>query len=212
MVRRQLAARGIADRRVLAAMAAVPREEFVGPAQVRDAYGDHPLVIGSGQTISQPYIVALMTEAAHLGRRSRVLEVGTGSGYHAAILARLAGHIWTIERLPELAATARRQLAATGADNVTVLVGDGTAGYPPAAPFDAILVAAAAAAPPPALLRQLAPAGRLIIPVGPLDVQDLLVYERTPSGIAARSLCACCFVPLIPSGAGTHGGAAPLAV
>jgi protein-L-isoaspartate(D-aspartate) O-methyltransferase len=197
MVRRQLADRGITDRRVLAAMRAVPREAFVPPDLIHEAYGDYPLRIGAGQTISQPYIVALMTEAARLERRSRVLEIGTGSGYHAAVLARLAAAVWTVERLPDLARGARSRLAALGVANVTVLIGDGALGYPPAAPYDAILVAAAAPAPPPALLRQLAPGGRLVIPVGGRDVQQLMVYERTPGGTATRDLCACCFVPLV---------------
>lgn len=197
MVRRQLADRGITDRRVLAAMRAVPREQFVPPDLTHDAYGDHPLRIGAGQTISQPYIVALMTEAARLTRRSRVLEIGAGSGYHAAVLARLAAAVWTIDRLPDLARQARQRLAALGAANVTVLIGDGALGYPPAAPFDAILVAAAAPAPPAALLRQLAPGGRLVIPVGARDVQQLTVYERTARGTATQELCACCFVPLV---------------
>jgi protein-L-isoaspartate(D-aspartate) O-methyltransferase len=197
MVRRQLADRGITDRRVLAAMRTVPREDFVPPDLIRDAYGDHPLRIGAGQTISQPYIVALMTEAAHLTRHSRVLEIGTGSGYHAAVLARLAGTVWTIDRLPDLARQARQRLAMLGVVNVTVLIGDGALGYPPAAPYDAILVAAAAPGPPPALLRQLAPGGRLVIPVGGREVQDLRVYERTPRGTVTQDLCACCFVPLL---------------
>jgi protein-L-isoaspartate(D-aspartate) O-methyltransferase len=197
MVRRQLADRGITDRRVLAAMRAVPREEFVPPDLIHDAYGDYPLRIGAGQTISQPYIVALMTEAAQLTRHSRVLEIGTGSGYHAAVLAHLAGAVWTVDRLPDLARRARERLAALEVPNVTVLIGDGAHGYPPAAPYDAILVAAAAPGPPAALLRQLAPGGRLVIPVGGRDVQQLMVYEQTARGTVTRDLCACCFVPLV---------------
>jgi protein-L-isoaspartate(D-aspartate) O-methyltransferase len=138
-----------------------------------------------------------MTEAARLHRRDRVLEIGTGSGYHAAVLARLAGAVWTVDRLAELARQARQRLADLGAANVTVLVGDGALGYPPAAPYDAILVAAAAPAPPAALLRQLAPGGRLVIPVGGREVQQLMVYERTATGTVTRDLCACCFVPLV---------------
>jgi protein-L-isoaspartate(D-aspartate) O-methyltransferase len=197
MVRRQLADRGITDRRVLAAMRAVPREDFVPPDLIHDAYGDHPLRIGAGQTISQPYIVALMTEAACLTRHSRVLEIGTGSGYHAAVLARLAGAVWTIDRLPDLALQARQRLAALGVANVAVLIGDGALGYPPVAPYDAILVAAAAPGPPAALLRQLALGGRLVIPVGGRDVQELRVYQRTAQGMVTRDLCTCCFVPLV---------------
>jgi protein-L-isoaspartate(D-aspartate) O-methyltransferase len=197
MVQRQLADRGVADRRVLAAMRWVPREQFVPPDLICEAYGDYPLRIGAGQTISQPYIVALMTEAAGITRRSRVLEVGTGSGYHAAVLARLARDVWSMDRLPNLAREARGRLAALGLDNVTVLVGDGAFGYPPAAPYDAILVAAAAPGPPPSLLRQLGIGGRLVIPVGGRDVQELTVYEQTPRGTTTESLCACCFVPLV---------------
>jgi protein-L-isoaspartate(D-aspartate) O-methyltransferase len=189
MVRQHLAARDITDRRVLAAMAWVPRERFVPAERLAEAYADRPLHIGHGQTISQPYIVALMTQAAGLTRRSRVLEVGTGSGYHAAVIARLAREVWSLERVATL-----------GIRTVHAMVGDGTFGYPPAAPFDAVVVAAAASAPPPALLRQLAPGGRLVIPVGPPDVQELLMYERGPGGVREHVLCACCFVPLIGAG------------
>jgi protein-L-isoaspartate(D-aspartate) O-methyltransferase len=198
MVRSDLADRGVADRRVLAAMQSVPRECFVEPGQEGQAYDDRPLAIGAGQTISQPYMVAVMSEAARLTRRSRVLEIGTGSGYHAAVLARLAGHVWTIERIPELAAAARQRLAALGIRNVTVRVADGWHGYPDAAPYDAILVAAAAPEVPPALPQQLVPGGRLVIPVGPPDHQRLLVVERSARGVETRALCGCVFVPLIP--------------
>jgi protein-L-isoaspartate(D-aspartate) O-methyltransferase len=198
MVRDDLADRGVADRRVLAAMQSVPRESFVDPGQEAQAYDDRPLSIGAGQTISQPYMVAVMTEAARLTRRSRVLEIGTGSGYHAAVLARLAGHVWTIERLPELAAAARHRLAALGIRNVTVRVADGWHGYPDAAPYDAILVAAAAPEVPRALPDQLVLGGRLVIPVGPPDHQRLLVMERSARGADTRWLCGCVFVPLIP--------------
>jgi len=197
MVRHDLQSRDITDRRVLAAMAAIPRERFVPPDRAGDAYADRPLPIGQGQTISQPYIVALMTQAARLTRRSRVLEVGGGSGYHAAVMGRIAARVWSVERLPDLAAAARRRLRAIGARNVYVLAGDGRHGYPAAAPFDAIVVAAAAPDPPPALFRQLAPRGRLVIPVGPTDIQDLVVWERTPSGFTRQVLCPCCFVPLV---------------
>jgi protein-L-isoaspartate(D-aspartate) O-methyltransferase len=199
MVQRDLRRRDIAEVRVLAAMAAVPREPFVPREFQPEAYADRPLVIGHGQTISQPYIVALMTQAAALTRHSRVLEVGGGSGYHAAVLARIASVVWSMERIPDLARRARYQLRALGVCNVHVLHGDGTLGYPPAAPYHAILVAAAAAAPPPALLEQLANHGRLVIPVGPVDVQELMVYERTRTGVRERVLCACCFVPLVPA-------------
>ena len=199
MVQRDLRRRDIVQLRVLAAMAAVPREPFVPRDSHHQAYADRPLVIGHGQTISQPYIVALMTQAAALTRHSRVLEVGGGSGYHAAVLARIAGVVWSVERIAELARRARTQLRSLGIRNVHVLHGDGTLGYPPAAPYDAIVVAAAAAAPPAALLEQLAPHGRLVMPVGPADIQDLMVYERIGTGIRERGLCACCFVPLVAS-------------
>lgn len=204
MVRRDLQRRDIVDPRVLATMATIPRERFVPPQLRWDAYADCPLVIGHGQTISQPYIVALMTQAAALTRRSRVLEVGAGSGYQAAVLAHLARAVWSIERLAELARRARLALRELGVANAYILHGDGLHGYAPAAPYDAIVVAAAIAEPPPALLAQLAPGGRLVIPVGPPDVQDLVVYERTRSGIRERVLCACCFVPLLPGHSPAH--------
>jgi protein-L-isoaspartate(D-aspartate) O-methyltransferase len=197
MVRHDLRERDITDRRVLATLAAVPRECFVPADLCGEAYADRPLPIGHGQTISQPYIVALMTQAAGLTRHSRVLEVGGGSGYHAAVLGRIAGQVWSVERVPALAAAARQRLRALGLGNVHVLVGDGRHGYPAAAPFHAVLVAAATTDPPPALLQQLAPGGRLVIPLGPPDVQDLVVWERTPSGTTRRVLCPCCFVPLV---------------
>jgi protein-L-isoaspartate(D-aspartate) O-methyltransferase len=197
MVRRDLQQRDITDRRVLATLATVPRECFVPPDRRDEAYADRPLPIGCGQTISQPYIVALMTQAAGLTRHSRVLEVGGGSGYHAAVLGRIAAEVWSVERVPELAATARHHLRTLGIRNVHVLIGDGRLGYTAAAPFHAILVAAATTDAPPALLQQLAPGGRLVIPLGPPDVQDLVVWERTPGGTSRRVLCPCCFVPLV---------------
>jgi len=204
MIRRDLARRDIVDRRVLAAMAAVPRERFVPREMWPDAYADRPLVIGYGQTISQPYIVALMTQAAAVTRRSRVLEVGGGSGYQAAVLATIARTVWSIERLADLARRARHVLRELGIANAYMLHGDGTHGYAAAAPYDAILVAAATDDPPPALLAQLAPGGRLVAPVGPPDVQDLVVYERTGTGVRERTLCACCFVPLRPGSEPLH--------
>jgi len=204
MVRRDLQRRDIVDRRVLAAMAAIPRERFLPPELCREAYADRPLMIGCGQTISQPYIVALMAQAAGLTRRSRVLEVGGGSGYQAAILAAIACRVWSVERHATLARRARRHLRDLGVENAYVLHGDGRWGYAAAAPFDAIVVAAAATEPPPALLEQLAPGGRLVIPVGPPDVQDLVVYERADTGVRERVLCACCFVPLLSGHLSEH--------
>jgi protein-L-isoaspartate(D-aspartate) O-methyltransferase len=197
MVQRQLAARGIADRRVLAAMAAVPRERFVPAHLDQHAYDDGPLPIGHQQTISQPFIVALMTREAAVTRRSHVLDVGTGSGYQAAVFAKLARHVWTIERLSELARQAERRLRDLGITNVTTAVGDGAAGHPEAAPYDAILVAAAAPRPPEPLLAQLAIGGRLVIPIGDRALQELTVVERRMDGFRSRHAGGCRFVPLI---------------
>jgi protein-L-isoaspartate(D-aspartate) O-methyltransferase len=202
MVRLDLADRGITDRRVLAAMQSVPRECFVLADDVHHAYADRPLGIGAGQTISQPYMVALMVSEARLTRRSRVLEVGTGSGYHAAVMARLAGHVWTVERIPDLAAGAAHRLSSLGIRNVTLVAADGAQGYAPAAPYDAIVVAAAAPAVPAPLEAQLAPRGRLVMPVGSAEHQRLLVLERTPDGPVTRMVCGCVFVPLVSGG--TH--------
>ena len=188
----------IDDERVLAAVAAVPREAFVPPALRARAYENVALPIGSGQTISQPLVVARMTELLRLRPTDRVLDVGTGSGYHAALLARLAAHVWTIERLPELSAGAARRLRAAGVGNVTVLVGDGSRGLPEEAPFDAINVAAAAwPEVPPALERQLAPGGRLIAPVGSRGQQLVLVQRDADGELRRVALDPVRFVPLI---------------
>jgi protein-L-isoaspartate(D-aspartate) O-methyltransferase len=197
MVRYQLHRRGVTNSRVLAAMASVPREAFVPATLRRRAYADAPLPIGNGQTISQPFMVALMTEAMGMTRRSRVLEIGTGSGYQAAVLAKIAQHVWTIERFEELRGRAEQRLTQLGIANVTVIHGDGAAGHPPAAPYDAILVTAAAPTPPPPLLDQLSPGGRLVIPVGDLALQQLMVYERTDTGFRKRAVTPCRFVPLV---------------
>jgi protein-L-isoaspartate(D-aspartate) O-methyltransferase len=198
MVERQLRRRGIADERVLAAMERVPRELFV-PEELREhAYADGALPIGSGQTISQPFMVALICEQLALRGHERVLDVGTGSGYQAAVLAELAREVHSIERLPELAESARESLAAAGyAERVQVHVGDGTRGLPEHAPYAAIAVAAAAAAPPPALYEQLEPRGRLVVPVGEAFEQRLEVVVRTPEGPAILDSVPCRFVPLI---------------
>jgi protein-L-isoaspartate(D-aspartate) O-methyltransferase len=197
MVRQQLMARGIGDRRVLAAMASVPRHRFVPEQLIYQAYDDGPLPIGHEQTISQPYIVALMTLEARVDRRSRVLDVGTGTGYQAAVLAKIASHVWTVERLAALACEAEARLRSLRVTNVSVVVGDGATGLPEQAPYDAIVVAAAAPHPPPQLLDQLALGGRLVIPIGDRALQELTVIERRTSGMHSRTAGGCRFVPLV---------------
>jgi protein-L-isoaspartate(D-aspartate) O-methyltransferase len=197
MVQRQLRERDIVDERVLAAMERVPRELFV-PESLRDrAYDDAALPIGSRQTISQPYMVARICEALTLHGHERALDVGTGSGYQAAVLAELAAEVDTIERIPELAERARGNLAAAGYERVRVHVGDGTLGLPERAPFAAIAVAAAAPEMPAALYEQLEPRGRLVIPVGKRRVQQLEVIIRSPEGPAIVHSVPCRFVPLV---------------
>jgi protein-L-isoaspartate(D-aspartate) O-methyltransferase len=197
MVAEQLRARDIVDRRVLEAMERVPRELFV-PEELRPrAYEDAALPIGEGQTISQPYMVARIAEALALAGDERVLDVGTGSGYQAAVLAELASEVDTIERIPELAEQARTNLAAAGYDRVNVHVGDGALGLPERAPFDAIAVAAAAARVPPALYEQLQPRGRLVIPVGGRHGQRLELVIKSPEGPAVVRSVPCRFVPLV---------------
>ena len=197
MVQRQLRERDVTDERVLAAMERVPRELFV-PEQLRDrAYDDAALPIGSGQTISQPYMVAKICEALALHGDEHVLDVGSGSGYQAAVLAELAAKVDTIERIPELADFARANLAAAGYDQVRVHVGDGTRGVPERAPFDAIAVAAAAPRLPQTLYDQLEPRGRLVVPVGRFGVQRLEVIVRSPEGPAVLKTVPCRFVPLL---------------
>ena len=197
MVEKQLRRRGILDTSVLAAMLAVPRHEFV-PAELRSrAYEDLPLPIGGGQTISQPYIVAAMTLALRPESSDRALEIGTGCGYQAAVLSLLAKEVFTIERRPELASTASEKLANLGYHNVHVHCGDGTLGLPEFAPFDAILVAAAAPAAPGPLLAQLAEGGRMIIPVGDADNQELQLIEKQAGGFSTKILEGCRFVPLV---------------
>jgi protein-L-isoaspartate(D-aspartate) O-methyltransferase len=198
MVERQLRRRGIDDERVLAAMERVPRELFAPPDVREEAYADAALSIGSGQTISQPYMVALICAQLALRGDERVLDVGTGSGYQAAVLAELAGEVHTIERIPELAETARANLVAAGYERrVRVHVGDGTRGVPEHAPFGAIAVAAAALEAPPALYGELEPRGRLVVPVGGPGAQWLDVVVRTPEGPAVVHTVPCRFVPLV---------------
>jgi protein-L-isoaspartate(D-aspartate) O-methyltransferase len=197
MVESQLRDRGIADERVLGAMLRVPRHEFT-PERYRDqTYEDHPLPIGEGQTISQPYIVAIMLEALELTPADKVLEVGTGSGYVTALLAELAAQVFSVERHKPLAEEARERLARLGYTNLKVMVGDGSLGLPAYAPYDAIMVSAAAAELPPALLSQLGEGGRMIIPVGQPDSQQLQ-RVRMEAGRAVVTLRENCrFVPLV---------------
>jgi len=200
MLARDLRGRDIRDPRVLAAMARVPRECFVEPGSEAQAYADCPLPIGQGQTLSQPYMVALMAQAASIGAADRVLEVGTGSGYAAAVLAELAARIDTVERHAALAALAARRLIELGYARVRVHLGDGSAGWPDAAPFDAIIVSAAAPALPPALCEQLAVGGRLVIPIGArIGTQRLCRFTRRNSagGWEAEDLGGVVFVPLL---------------
>lgn len=199
MVERQLLARGITDRRVLCTFRDVPREHFVSASQQEAAYDDAPLPIGHGQTISQPYIVALTCEALHLQGHERVLEIGTGSGYAAAILAQLAEQVVSVERLPELAELATERLHTLGYDNVTVRCGDGTLGWPAYAPYDAIAVAAGGPTVPEALIAQLAIGGRLVIPVGDEEnAQVLTRITRMPGNeLRHEQLADVRFVPLI---------------
>jgi protein-L-isoaspartate(D-aspartate) O-methyltransferase len=198
MVRRQIEARGVRDPAILAAMRRVPRHLFV-PADLRaEAYADHPLPIGLGQTISQPYIVGLMTELARPDPTARVLEVGTGSGYQAAVLSCVAGRIFSLEIHDELARQARERLARIGCDNVTVLQGDGHAGLATETPFDIVIVTAAPPQLPPALVDQLGPGGRLVAPVGPRFAQQLCLLEKQPDGsVQTTSVLAVVFVPMV---------------
>jgi protein-L-isoaspartate(D-aspartate) O-methyltransferase len=199
MVQHQLRRRGIRDERVLHAMETVPRELFV-PEHVRElAYEDGALPIGSGQTISQPYIVATICRLLELSGQERVLDVGTGSGYQAAVLAELAREVVTIERLPELAAAARAALDAAGYDRVEVLVGDGSLGVLERAPYEGIAVAAAAPTIPDALVQQLVEGGRLVVPRGSRGGQDLVQVVRTADGYVERTVLPCRFVPLLGS-------------
>jgi protein-L-isoaspartate(D-aspartate) O-methyltransferase len=197
MVAEQLERRGISDLRVLAAMGTVPREAFTDADDRKRAYEDIPIHIGWGQTISQPYMVALICEAAAVRPDHRVLDVGTGSGYQAAVLAELAGEVHTIERLRQLAERAREKLDAAGYARVQVHLGDGSLGDPVHAPFDAITVAAAAPGLPQALYDQLVPGGRLVIPVGGRRGQRLEIVVRSPEGPAVAHSVECRFVPLV---------------
>ncbi len=208
MVRRQLAGRGIHDLRVLDAMRNVPRHEFVPESFRQDAYEDHPLPIGDGQTISQPYIVAAMLE--HLGLQivdhdgDRVLEVGTGSGYVTALLSLLSAEVYSVERHAQLAASAERTLHRLNYRNVKIRVGDGSLGWPEYAPFDAILVSAATAEMPPALFAQLREGGRMMLPVGPPYSQELQLICKVSGQAEVNILEGCRFVPLVEGTVGSE--------
>ncbi len=202
MVERQIARRGIRDPRILSAMLQVPRHRFIPGVPLVEAYADHPVPIGEGQTISQPYMVALMLEHLDPQPTDRILEIGTGSGYQTALLAHLAGEVWSVERLPDLAVEAAQRLESMGTGTkVHVVAGDGTLGLPEQAPFDGIIVSAAAPRVPEPLMEQLADGGRLVIPVGGRGGQDLQVITRRGDDWIPRSEGGCVFVPLI----GEHG-------
>jgi protein-L-isoaspartate(D-aspartate) O-methyltransferase len=201
MVEKQIRGRGIRDPRVLAAVLAVPRHEFIPSQFLAQAYLDQPLAIGEGQTISQPFMVGSMTEALEISPDDRVLEVGTGSGYQAAVLSLLARDVYTIESRPELGEAARERLTRLGYDNVHVRIGDGTLGWPGEAPFEGIVVTAAAPLVPPPLVAQLADGGRLVLPVGSAETQELLRIRRRGEDLFTESFYHCRFVPLL----GRHG-------
>lgn len=197
MVEVQIHQRGIADPAVLAAFREVPRHRFVPEEEWEEAYADHPISIGFGQTISQPYIVALMTEAARVKKGDHVLEIGTGSGYQAAILSRLGKTVDTVERIPALGAQAQRTLNDLGFENAKVHIADGTAGYVEASPYDVILVAAGAPSVPPPLQEQLKAGGRLVIPVGSSWHQELQLWTKTGDDFEMETILPVVFVPLL---------------
>ncbi len=201
MVRDHIEARGISDPRVLEAMRQVPRHLFVRDHLERKAYGDHALPIEGGQTISQPYVVAKMTERLGVGPADKVLEIGTGSGYQTAILARLARWVYSLERVPELARLAIARMREMGIDNVKIQIFDGSIGWAEAAPFDRIMVTAAAPRVPEPLLDQLAVGGRLLVPEGDRQLQSLVLYRKTARGVRREEGEAVAFVPLV----GRHG-------
>ncbi len=201
MVKNQLAARGIADERVLQAMGRIPRHLFISEALAGEAYNDHPVPIGEKQTISQPYIVALMTEALELQGKENTLEIGTGSGYQTAILAELSSRVYTIERIKSLLVDARKLLAQLGYSNVLFKAFDGTLGWKEYAPFDAIMITAGAPSLPKPLIDQLADNGRMVIPVGDRYTQELIKVTKKGENLEQESLGGCRFVNLI----GIHG-------
>ncbi|MBI3962511.1 MAG: protein-L-isoaspartate(D-aspartate) O-methyltransferase [Deinococcus sp.] len=199
MVENQIVSRGVQDARVLEAMRTVPRHQFVSPDRAALAYGDYPLEIGFGQTISQPYVVAYMTELLQPQPEQVMLEIGTGSGYQAAVLAELVAQVYTIEIIPELGESARLRLEQLGYQNIQVRIADGWFGWPEAAPFDGIIVTAAAPQIPPPLIEQLKPGGRMVIPVGPpLGAQNLVLVEKAADGtVTTRTLLPVRFVPFV---------------
>lgn len=197
MVEEQLRGRGLKDQRVLEAMLRISREEFVPASLAEEAYEDYPLPIGSGQTISQPYIIALMIESLALKGRESVLEVGTGSGYEAAILACLGRKVYSIERVPKLINLAKENLQKINFSNIIIKAGDGSQGWPEFAPFQGIIVACAAEEVPSALVEQLAEGGRLIIPLGGRYIQELTLLEKKAGRVESKYICGCVFVPLI---------------
>lgn len=197
MVQEQIAARGIRDQRLLKVMQEIPRHLFVDEALESQAYNDHPLSIGEGQTISQPYMVALMTDALGLTGREKVLEIGTGSGYQTAILARLCDWVYSVERLMDLSRRAQRVLEKIGVFNVNLVVGDGSKGWPAEAPYDAIIVTAGGPSLPQPLLGQLAEGGRLVAPVGSRSLQTLYRVTRRGGQMVEEDLGGCRFVDLV---------------
>jgi protein-L-isoaspartate(D-aspartate) O-methyltransferase len=197
MVQEQIAARGVHDQRLLKVMQEIPRHLFVDEALMSQAYNDHPLSIGEGQTISQPYMVALMTDALGLTGREKVLEIGTGSGYQTAILARLCDWVYSVERILELSRRAQRVLEKIGVFNVNLVVGDGSKGWPAEAPYDAIIVTAGGPSLPRPLLEQLAEGGRLVVPVGGRSLQTLYRVTRRGDKFVEEDLGGCRFVDLV---------------
>jgi protein-L-isoaspartate(D-aspartate) O-methyltransferase len=197
MLRRDLKGRDIIDARVLEAMAEMPREAFVISQYETSAYEDNPLPIGMGQTISQPYIAALMTQCLKLTGDEIVLEIGTGSGYQTAILAKLSKHVHTVERFSELSTGAQTVLASLGINNVEYAVGDGSCGWPQTLLFDRITVTAAVPAPPQPLVNQLKDGGLMVVPIGEQHYQTLMLYKKENSGLAASEICGCRFVKLV---------------
>lgn len=206
MVETQLVPRGISDARVLDAMRTVPRHRFVGPGMEASAYGDHALPIGHGQTISQPYMVAVMTQALELNGAERVLEIGTGSGYQTAILGVLSEQVFSIERIAALAESARRVIEELGISNTVIRVGDGTIGWAEFAPYDRILVTAGAPDVPRTLIEQLADPGIMVVPVGSQGFQDLKIVTKGGGEVHTRSGGGCVFVPLLGKEGWKEGG------